>query len=113
MILTVFLSMGAWRLARKRSLVRSLPGVETLGAVSVLCVDKTGTVTQNRMTVQRTYAACGGGERSSAKPWGVRASPTLTTRWSARCWITAQGWELRVKRYSAAASRRSTHLQAS
>lgn len=58
-ILTVFLSMGAWRLAKKRALVRSLPGVETLGAVSVLCVDKTGTITMNRMTVQKTWMACG------------------------------------------------------
>ena len=54
-ILTVFLSMGAWRLARKNSLVRKLPSVETLGAVSVLCVDKTGTITMNRMTVQETW----------------------------------------------------------
>lgn len=50
-ILTVFLSMGAWRLARKKSLVRKLPSVETLGAVSVLCVDKTGTITMNQMEV--------------------------------------------------------------
>jgi Ca2+-transporting ATPase len=55
-ILTVFLSMGAWRLAKKQSLVRKLPAVETLGAVSVLCVDKTGTITMNRMTVQDTWA---------------------------------------------------------
>lgn len=55
-ILTVFLSMGAWRLAKKQSLVRRLPSVETLGAVSVLCVDKTGTITLNRMTVQETWA---------------------------------------------------------
>ena len=54
-ILTVFLSMGAWRLARKHSLVRKLPSVETLGAVSVLCVDKTGTITMNQMTVQETW----------------------------------------------------------
>ena len=58
-ILTVFLSMGAWRLARKQSLVRKLPAVETLGAVSVLCVDKTGTITQNRMTVRETWAPDG------------------------------------------------------
>ena len=51
-ILTVFLSMGAWRLAKQQSLVRRLPSVETLGAVSVLCVDKTGTITMNQMTVQ-------------------------------------------------------------
>ena len=50
-VLTVFLSMGAWRLAKKHSLVKKLPAVETLGAVSVLCVDKTGTITKNEMEV--------------------------------------------------------------
>jgi Ca2+-transporting ATPase len=55
-ILTVFLSMGAWRLAKKQSLVRKLPSVETLGAVSVLCVDKTGTITMNQMTVRETWS---------------------------------------------------------
>ena len=55
-ILTVFLAMGAWRLARKNSLIRRMPSVETLGAVSVLCVDKTGTLTKNQMTVQETYS---------------------------------------------------------
>lgn len=55
-ILTVFLSMGAWRLAKKHSLVRKLPSVETLGAVSVLCVDKTGTITMNQMAVQELWA---------------------------------------------------------
>jgi Ca2+-transporting ATPase len=54
-ILTVFLSMGAWRLAKKQSLVRKLPSVETLGAVSVLCVDKTGTITLNQMKVQQVW----------------------------------------------------------
>ncbi|MEF9917657.1 MAG: cation-translocating P-type ATPase [Eubacterium sp.] len=58
-ILTVFLSMGAWRLAKKESLVRKLPSVETLGAVSVLCVDKTGTVTMNQMTVCDAWALDG------------------------------------------------------
>jgi len=58
-ILTVFLSMGAWRLAKKQSLVRKLPAVETLGAVSVLCVDKTGTITMNQMTVCDTWAPYG------------------------------------------------------
>lgn len=58
-ILAVFLSMGAWRLAKKNSLVRRLPSVETPGAVSVLCVDKTGTITMNQMTVQALWTACG------------------------------------------------------
>ena len=58
-ILTVFLSMGAWRLAKKNSLVRKLFSVETLGAVSVLCVDKTGTITMNQMAVQHIWTANG------------------------------------------------------
>ena len=58
-ILTVFLSMGAWRLAKKKSLVRKLPSVETLGEVSVLCVDKTGTITMNQMTVEETWSMDG------------------------------------------------------
>ncbi len=58
-ILTVFLSMGAWRLAKRQSLVRKLPSVETLGAVSVLCVDKTGTITINQMSVQDIWSPTG------------------------------------------------------
>jgi Ca2+-transporting ATPase len=54
-ILTVFLAMGAWRLARKQSLIRHIPSVETLGAITVLCVDKTGTLTKNQMTVQEQF----------------------------------------------------------
>ena len=48
---SVFLSMGALRLAKKNALVRKLSSVETLGAVSILCVDKTGTITKNKMKV--------------------------------------------------------------
>lgn len=55
-VLTVFLSMGAWRLAKKNSLVRKLPSVETLGAVSVLCTDKTGTITLNQMSVKKVWS---------------------------------------------------------
>jgi len=58
-VLAVFLSMGAWRLARKHSLIRRLPAMETLGAISVLCVDKTGTITQNRMTVRQSWTPSG------------------------------------------------------
>ncbi|MBI5179044.1 MAG: cation-translocating P-type ATPase [Nitrospinae bacterium] len=55
-ILTVFLALGAWRISHKRVLTRSVPALEMLGAVTVLCVDKTGTLTQNRMTAARLYA---------------------------------------------------------
>lgn len=55
-ILTIFLALGAWRISKKNVLTRHVPVVETLGAATVLCVDKTGTLTQNTMTVSRLYA---------------------------------------------------------
>ena len=51
LVLTVFMVMGAWRLSRARVLVRRAPAIETLGAATILCTDKTGTLTENRMTV--------------------------------------------------------------
>jgi P-type Ca2+ transporter type 2C len=50
-ILTVFLALGAWRISRSNVLTRRMPAIEALGAATVLCVDKTGTLTQNRMSV--------------------------------------------------------------
>ena len=51
-VLTIFLALGAWRISRSRVLTRRMPVIETLGAATVLCVDKTGTLTQNQMTVK-------------------------------------------------------------
>ena len=55
-VLTIFLALGAWRISQKRVLTRRVPAVETLGAATVLCVDKTGTLTLNQMSVSQLYA---------------------------------------------------------
>lgn len=55
-ILTIFLALGAWRMAKRNVLTRDMRAIETLGAANVLCVDKTGTITLNRMTVKRLWA---------------------------------------------------------
>ncbi len=56
-VLTIFLALGAWRISQRHVLTRRMPAVETLGSATVLCVDKTGTLTQNRMTVRRIETA--------------------------------------------------------
>ena len=55
-VLTIFLGLGAWRLARENVLARSIPAIELLGATTVLCVDKTGTLTANRMAVSGLWS---------------------------------------------------------
>ncbi len=54
-VLTIFLAMGAWRLSKKSVLTRKPAAIETLGSATVLCTDKTGTLTQNKMTVTRLF----------------------------------------------------------
>ena len=51
-VLTIFLALGAWRISQRNVLTRRMPAIETIGATTVLCTDKTGTLTQNRMTVR-------------------------------------------------------------
>ena len=59
MVFTLYLGLGAWRLARDHTLVRRLAGVETLGAASVICVDKTGTLTLGTVEVAEVWPAPG------------------------------------------------------
>jgi len=56
-VATIALARGMWRMARRNALINKLSAVETLGATSVICTDKTGTLTENRMTVRRYWLA--------------------------------------------------------
>jgi Ca2+-transporting ATPase len=71
-VLTVFMAMGAWRISQARVLTRRSSAIETLGSATVLCTDKTGTLTQNRMTIADLRLASGGmfklGQTQEAMP---------------------------------------------
>jgi Ca2+-transporting ATPase len=79
-VTAVALAAGLWRLARAGALVRRLPAVETLGSTTVICADKTGTMTENQMTVTRLYLEgrtieVGGEARSAAGTFRERGGP--------------------------------------
>ncbi len=67
MVFTLYLTLGAWRLARGNALIRRLAGVETLGSTTVICTDKTGTLTLGRMEVAEVFVS-GAPERAPAIP---------------------------------------------
>jgi sodium/potassium-transporting ATPase subunit alpha len=82
---TLSLAVGGQRMAKRKALIKNLPSVETLGCATVICTDKTGTLTENRMAVTRAYIdgrevqTSGGALYSEA---GVAATPDLLAKWA-------------------------------
>jgi len=68
-VLTIFLALGAWRISQRQVLTRRVPAIETLGSTTVLCVDKTGTLTLNRMSVRKLF--------TEGEYWDVSRSTAL------------------------------------
>ena len=120
-VLTVFMAMGAWRISQARVLTRRAAAIETLGSATVLCTDKTGTLTENRMTIaelrladddtfrpretpgatmpERFHAA---GRVSASSParasrsirWRRRSTSSAASGWPAPGICTAPDWKL-------------------
>ena len=82
-VVTIVLSIGVTRMVRKNAIIKRLPAVETLGSASVICSDKTGTLTQNRMTLVRTYVD--GGEATAFDPATTDEQTKQLLTWGTLC----------------------------
>ena len=77
LVMAVFMAMGAWRISQARVLTRRAAAIETLGATTVLCTDKTGTLTENRMTIASIVSGDTRWDRDSGIPVAGNALETL------------------------------------
>ena len=74
MVMAVFMAMGAWRISQARVLTRRASSIESLGAVTVLCTDKTGTLTENKMTVTNIVSSINGESENWHQAQNIKAN---------------------------------------
>lgn len=77
LVMAVFMAMGAWRISRARVLTRRASAIETLGSTTVLCTDKTGTLTENRMTVVAIFSKGDQWDKESDIPFTTDVATTI------------------------------------
>lgn len=98
-IVTIMLSIGVTRMAKKNSIIRKLPAVETLGSSSVICSDKTGTLTQNKMTVtevRNCHEIANSDDKKFILELGTMCTDTTEERMDGRLGFTGEATEVAI-----------------
>lgn len=98
-IVTIMLSIGVTKMAKKNSIIRKLPAVETLGSSSVICSDKTGTLTQNKMTVteiRNCFGRANSNERKFILEFGTMCTDTTEERINGKLGFVGEATEVAI-----------------